>query len=802
MSLVNCMYQTSLRQFLALFDQSLARSEKSPVTSKRITNVIDYMTYDVWRYVIRGLYEVDKSTFSLLLALKIDMQAGRVRHEEFQYFIKGGASLDMNTVKPKPFKWITDMTWLNLVALSNLNQFASILDQVVNNERGWRQWIEKSSPELETLPDGYQSRADTLRRLLLIRAWCPDRIMNQANIYVGDTLGKKFAEGFVLDLDGVYQESTPLWPMVGLLSTGSDPTPQIELLAKKYRVDCKTISMGQGQEIHARRLVNNLLQSGGWIMLQNCHLSLSYVGELLNQITEMDHIHPEFRIWVTTEVHPQFPISFLQTSIKFTNEPPQGIRAGLKRTYATFNQDYIDINNQPQWKPMIYAIAFLHTTVQERRKYGPIGWNIPYEFNTSDLNASLQFVQNQLDDMDPKLGIDWKCVTYMLGEIQYGGRVTDDFDNRLLNTYCKLWFNEGLFNPDFKFAQCYTIPRVQKINEFLEAINEIPLYDSPQAFGLHENVDITYQSKKAKVVLDCILNVQPKDANTGASETREDVVRRMAMDLLDKLPPDYIQFEVNECLNQMGALQPMNIFLRQELNRIQLLLTTMREDLVNLTLAIDGTVVMSEHLRQTLDCMYDARIPKQWTKLSWESSTLGFWFTELIERNHQFHEWLYNGRPTCFWMTGFFNPQGFLTAIRQEVTRMHKGWALDTVVLWNEVTRFMKDDIPQRPPAEGAYIYGLFLEGAEFDQKNLRLTEAKPKILYQSMPVIHIQAMDIAKDKEIPKEMLKNFYVCPVYRKPCRTDRTYVTSLYLRCPPNKPTDHWVLRGVALLCDIR
>ncbi|VDQ11346.1 unnamed protein product [Trichobilharzia regenti] len=111
------------------------------------------------------------------------------------------------------------------------------------------------------------------------------------------------------------------------------------------------------------------------------------------------------------------------------------------------------------------------------------------------------------------------------------------------------------------------------------------------------------------------MNVQPKDANTGASETREDVVRRMAMDLLDKLPPDYIQFEVNECLNQMGALQPMNIFLRQELNRIQLLLTTMREDLVNLTLAIDGTVVMSEHLRQTLDCMYDARIPKQWTKV-------------------------------------------------------------------------------------------------------------------------------------------------------------------------------------------
>lgn len=148
--------------------------------------------------------------------------------------------MDLNTVKPKPFKWITDMTWLNLVALSSLNQFASILDQVVSNERGWRQWTDKTSPELENIPDGYQSNLDTFRRLLIIRAWCPDRITNQANIYVGDCLGRKFAEGFVLDLDGVYHESTPLWPIVGLLSTGSDPTTQIELLAKKYRVSLFT----------------------------------------------------------------------------------------------------------------------------------------------------------------------------------------------------------------------------------------------------------------------------------------------------------------------------------------------------------------------------------------------------------------------------------------------------------------------------------------------------------------------------------------------------------------------------------
>ena len=129
----------------------------------------------------------------------------------------------------------------------------------------------------------------------------------------------------------------------------------------------------------------------------------------------------------------------------------------------------------------------------------------------------------------------------------------------------------------------------------------------------------------------------------------------------------------------------------------------------------------------------------------------------------------------------------------QEVTRAHKGWALDGVVLHNDTTNKLKEDVTS-PPEEGVYVYGLFLEGAGWDRKNCRLAESANKVLFVPLPVMHIYAVNNTGPKD-PK-----LYQCPVYKKPQRTDLTYITSLLLKTTANP--DHWIMRGVALLCDTK
>lgn len=79
----------------------------------------------------------------------------------------------------------------------------------------------------------------------------------------------------------------------------------------------------------------------------------------------------------------------------------------------------------------------------------------------------------------------------MLGEVQYGGRVTDDYDKRLLNCFAKTWFGEFMFEEEFQFYAGYKIMHYKMVEQYLEYIDQMEKIDPPQVYGLHPNADIT-----------------------------------------------------------------------------------------------------------------------------------------------------------------------------------------------------------------------------------------------------------------------------------------------------------------------
>lgn len=151
------------------------------------------------------------------------------------------------------------------------------------------------------------------------------------------------------------------------------------------------------------------------------------------------------------------------------------------------------------------------------------------------------------------------------------------------------------------------------------------------------------------------------DTGGDGGETRETIVSRLVSDMLDKVPEYYKPYEVMDRLKEMGNLNSMVIFLRQEIDRMQRvshiktmyllmisqqfncfqILVMVRESLTDLLLAIDGTIIMNEQLADAFDNIYNAKLPSIWKRGSWQSSTLGFWFTELLERDKQFRTWCF-----------------------------------------------------------------------------------------------------------------------------------------------------------------
>ena len=326
---------------------------------------------------------------------------------------------------------------------------------------------------------------------------------------------------------------------------------------------------------------------------------------------------------------------------------------------------------------------------------------------------------------------------------------------------------------------------------------------------MHPNADLTFRVKEVNALIATMSETQPKTTGGGSGKSMDEVVKEKATELLGMLPEDYVEELYLVRIKKLGGLQePLNIFLYQEIQRLQRVIGRVRFMCGAMVQAINGEIVMTTELLQSMNDVFDAKVPRPWLytpggdEFSWLLPFLGTWFASLKEREAQISQWLNNGRLYSFWMTGFANPQGFLTSMKQEVTRLHRAqmWALDDVLYHSEVQDFQEGSQVKSHPKEGVYIHGLFLDAARWDRGNGTLVESEPKKLFANLPVIHVTVMTkpLLKERRDALGGERAIYDAPCYRYPLRNDRFRIFQVGIPCK-TAPPEHWILRGAVSHC---
>ena len=428
---------------------------------------------------------------------------------------------------------------------------------------------------------------------------------------------------------------------------------------------------------------------------------------------------------------------------------------------------------------------------------------------TSDLNFAQANLKLFLDEQPT---VPWEALNVIISDVIYGGRVTDKQDVRLTRAMLSTYMHpEAIDNAD-TYSYCkalddrfrYCAPPEGDKNSYSAYVNTFPLIDRPEIFGLHENADITYQTQESLGLLDTIISLQPRTGGGGGGKTSDEIVGEVADDLASRLPKPMNIKEAGELTFAKlpdGSMNTLGIFLSQEMQKFNALNVRIKKMLHELQRGLKGLVVMSAELDAAYSNFLFQQVPGPFGEKGKGYpclKPLASWYKDYLERMDFMSTWLKVGPPKSFWISCFFFPQGFFTSALQAYARRYKE-PIDLLEFVPTVQPYAGlEDVP-KPPEDGVYIHGTFVEGARFDPEAGAFAESHPGELFAPNNVMHLmpERNDKGKDRSL------GCYECPFYKTNIRAgtlsttghSTNHVCNFWLPTKVDPMT--WIRRGVAL-----
>eukprot|EP01132_Coremiostelium_polycephalum_P002127 gene2127-2619_t len=804
------LYQFSLRFFLDIFFNLLNNNSnleglKDPLERLNILNRdIFTMTYT---RVSRTLLNDDKITFAIKLAtIAIKGTRNDIDESEWEFFMKGGDNLGSikeslaqvsSIANPSQQKWI-------YILKSTVPSFAKLVEHIQQNYSEWKPFFDVSQPN-PNIPESWINTQKELtgctsdvitnfRKILLMKAFHPDKVLLTANQFVGSVFGEHFLQVQELDMAKIVEKEVKAGSPLLLCSVpGYDASSKVDDLALELRKQYKAFAIGspEGFEL-AEKSIYAAAKSGTWVLLKNIHLGPQWLVQLEKKLHSLTP-NPNFRLFMTSEIHPGLPANLLRMSNVFSYENPPGVKANLLHTFNAIPAARMD--RQPVERSRIYfLLAWFHAIIQERLRYIPLGWTKVFEYNDADLRGALDSIDYWIDlyskgrsNIDPDK-IPWVAVRTILGSTIYGGRVDNEFDMRILNSFLENLFSPSAFNPDFPLVESIglSVPDGTTRQQFYKWIENLPEISTPVWLGLSDNAESLLLTNKSKKVISDLqkMTVSDDDDDSSTDKDSEDkskVKLRTTITEWSKVSPKPIKPLKRTTQN---IKDPLFRCFEREIITGNKLIKKINNDFQSILEVLDGTIKTTNYLRSLIGSITRGMIPKEWKCYSIpESTSLSVWMADYFKRMQQLNEISESNdfKSLQVWLGGLLNPEAYITATRQSAAQLN-GWSLENLRLHVASLGKVSNDV------NCFTVKGLALEGAIWENDQLTPTN----ILSTPISIASLSWRD--KDDPIFKDSSSKLLV-PVYLNDTRSELLFSIDLPYQSGSSKQS--WYQRSVSV-----
>jgi dynein heavy chain 1 len=457
-----------------------------------------------------------------------------------------------------------------------------------------------------------------------------------------------------------------------------------------------------------------------------------------------------------------------------------------------------------------FFLAFLHAVILERLRYAPVGWSKKYEFSDSDQSCGRDVIDAWLDsvsqggtmsNVSPEK-IPWDAIQTVVSDAMYGGRVDNEFDQTILQSFIKHLFCEQAFNNDFALNLSLEAehklpsPDGRKREQFVAWCENLPVKGSPAWLGLPVHAERMLRINRAISTLSRWLKLQSSGGGGSAGGKKEDKKARRGSGggnplasvgekvtiLLGNMPEKLDAMEKTE----ETVKDPMWRCINRENEVCRSLIKKVRNDLKSLLGMCEGTIKATNDLRALLQNLSTDSVPKAWKKyVVPDTMTITDWISDFSARTEQLNILREaKASKTMIWFGGLMFPEAFLTATRQAT-------ALDMKLSLEELQLVI--DVGVKPVTSNLAfeVNGLYIEGAKYDtsgEGHLALTDEL------AVPLPDMRLRWVHRDSKEYLDTLE-FFKAPVYVNGTRTN--LLCPFYIRAPKDTTQSVWLQRSVCI-----